>query len=193
MLGVLPFVEDPDLSWSAAPALPQHLPPCPPIYKYPPRWWLHSAHSLLFESSTQPVLPSGRWHPLPHHCHHHHLVTILVITSTIMINLLCTNLVNQKPICSTRKRRLQRKQKDDVALNLAHWALIHIKRINIWENSVSSFTSFFCIYHSDSAASLNPHHDQHHYHYLHHIVRVFNDNHQHHHGSIRCTNLSNQY
>ena len=27
MLGVLPFVEDPDLSWSAAPALPQHLPP----------------------------------------------------------------------------------------------------------------------------------------------------------------------
>ena len=28
MLGVLPFVEDPDLSWSAAPALPQHLPPC---------------------------------------------------------------------------------------------------------------------------------------------------------------------
>ena len=28
MLGVLPVVEDPDLSWSAAPALPQHLPPC---------------------------------------------------------------------------------------------------------------------------------------------------------------------
>ena len=28
MLGALPFVEDPDLSWSAAPALPQHLPPC---------------------------------------------------------------------------------------------------------------------------------------------------------------------
>ena len=27
MLGVLPVVEDPDLSWSAAPALPQHLPP----------------------------------------------------------------------------------------------------------------------------------------------------------------------
>ena len=27
MLGVLPFVEDPDLSWSGAPALPQHLPP----------------------------------------------------------------------------------------------------------------------------------------------------------------------
>ena len=29
MLGVLPFVEDPDHSWSAAPALPQHLPPWP--------------------------------------------------------------------------------------------------------------------------------------------------------------------
>ena len=27
MLGVLPFVEDLDLSWSAAPALPQLLPP----------------------------------------------------------------------------------------------------------------------------------------------------------------------
>ena len=27
MLGVLPFVEDPNFSWSAAPALPQHLPP----------------------------------------------------------------------------------------------------------------------------------------------------------------------
>ena len=26
MLGVLPFVEDLDLSWSAAPVLPQHLP-----------------------------------------------------------------------------------------------------------------------------------------------------------------------
>ena len=26
-VGVLPVVEDPDLSWSAAPALPQHLPP----------------------------------------------------------------------------------------------------------------------------------------------------------------------
>ena len=28
MLGVLPFVEDPDLSWTAGPAVPQHLPLC---------------------------------------------------------------------------------------------------------------------------------------------------------------------
>ena len=28
MLGVLPFVEDPDLSWTAGPAVPQLLPPC---------------------------------------------------------------------------------------------------------------------------------------------------------------------
>ena len=32
MLGVLPVVEDPDLSWSAAPALPQHLPPWHALY-----------------------------------------------------------------------------------------------------------------------------------------------------------------
>ena len=32
MLGVLPFVEDPDLSGSAAPTLPQHLPPCRQMY-----------------------------------------------------------------------------------------------------------------------------------------------------------------
>ena len=28
MLGVLPFVEDPDLSWTGGPAIPQLLPPC---------------------------------------------------------------------------------------------------------------------------------------------------------------------
>ena len=28
MLGVIPFVEDPDLSGTASPAVPQHLPPC---------------------------------------------------------------------------------------------------------------------------------------------------------------------
>ena len=28
MLGVLPFGEDPDLSGTAGPAVPQHLPPC---------------------------------------------------------------------------------------------------------------------------------------------------------------------
>ena len=32
MLGVLPFVEDPDLSVSAARALAQHLPPCNGAY-----------------------------------------------------------------------------------------------------------------------------------------------------------------
>ena len=32
MLGVLPFVEDPDLSWTGGPAVPQLLPPCPLLY-----------------------------------------------------------------------------------------------------------------------------------------------------------------
>ena len=40
MLGVLPVVEDPDLSWSAAPALPQHLPP----------WW-----SIMKECTILPM------------------------------------------------------------------------------------------------------------------------------------------
>ena len=61
MLGVLPFVEDPDLSGSAAPALPQHLPLC-----------YHHLHYLSFVSALtifrfahEPVLSQGSIQVLP--------------------------------------------------------------------------------------------------------------------------------
>ena len=50
MLGVLPFVEDPDLSWSAAPALPQHLPPCH-IIVHP--FDVHGRHVFFVRKGTK--------------------------------------------------------------------------------------------------------------------------------------------
>ena len=50
MLGVLPVVEDPDLSWSAAPALPQHLPP-----------WPLQRTKILSQTLGWMIRGSGRW------------------------------------------------------------------------------------------------------------------------------------
>ena len=62
MLGVLPFVEDPDLSVSAARALAQHLPPCTDTSK---KSLTKSDKRILCESDWQ--LASGKC-PLPIAC-----------------------------------------------------------------------------------------------------------------------------
>ena len=57
MLGVLPFVEDPDLSWTAGPAVPQHLPPWLWwwVEAIPQADWSHCFVVILFHCFIAPL------------------------------------------------------------------------------------------------------------------------------------------